>query len=231
MKRRYLTLTFIIFILTFVSAPISTQQGVHDYDPWYDINDDGKIDIKDVAGVAAKFGATGTAINKTQMLLDLQARVEALEAKFPITTGDIADEIVTDLKLAAMAIPFGSTHSNILRTTTTTHPSWDDMYGMSLGITLARQSHIIIIFGCDASLSASGSYVYARALVDSTVTDPTLKVLTGPEENRHSALSCLFYSPNVSAGSYTVKIQWCVANSGYMGSTTYRTLTVIALPV
>jgi len=79
MTRRYLIIAFIVFTLAITSVPVSTQQGLRDYDPWYDINDDGKIDIRDVAGVAAKFGTTGTPINKTEMLLDLQARVEALE--------------------------------------------------------------------------------------------------------------------------------------------------------
>ncbi len=78
MKRRYLIST--LLVLTFVATlvPASTQQGVKDYDPWYDINDDGKIDIKDVAGVASKFGTTGTAINKTELLLELNATIARL---------------------------------------------------------------------------------------------------------------------------------------------------------
>jgi hypothetical protein len=58
---------------------VGVTASVSEYDPWYDINDDGKIDIKDVAGVAIKYGTTGTPLNKTEILLDLQARVEALE--------------------------------------------------------------------------------------------------------------------------------------------------------
>ncbi len=60
-----------VVVLTLASVPISTQQGVRDYDPWCDVNDDGKIDIKDVATIAAKFGTEGAAINKTALLLDI----------------------------------------------------------------------------------------------------------------------------------------------------------------
>jgi hypothetical protein len=49
------------------------------YDPWLNYNDDGKIDLKDVYAMHQAYGAAGTPINKTQMLLDLQNRLEALE--------------------------------------------------------------------------------------------------------------------------------------------------------
>ena len=39
-----------------------------EYDPWIDVNDDGKIDMKDIGQVARAFGATGTAINKRRAL-------------------------------------------------------------------------------------------------------------------------------------------------------------------
>jgi len=59
-------------LLTIAFTPISTEQSVRDYDPWYDINDDGKIDIRDVAGVAIKFGSEGIPINKTALLETLK---------------------------------------------------------------------------------------------------------------------------------------------------------------
>jgi len=37
----------------------STQTATLPYDPWADINDDGKIDIKDIAYTAAQFGTFG----------------------------------------------------------------------------------------------------------------------------------------------------------------------------
>jgi len=54
---------------------------VGDYDPWADLNDDGKIDMRDVYVVARKFGTTGTPINKTALLLELNATVHDLKWK------------------------------------------------------------------------------------------------------------------------------------------------------
>ncbi len=70
---------FITLTLAITIIPVSTQEGIRDYDPWYDINDDGKIDIKDVAGIAVKFGTSGTPINKTALLLELLDEVNVLK--------------------------------------------------------------------------------------------------------------------------------------------------------
>ena len=72
-------LTFCITVTLFGIIPISGQ-GAGDYDHWYDINDDGTIDMRDIGGVARKFGASGTAINKTELLLELEARLDLLNA-------------------------------------------------------------------------------------------------------------------------------------------------------
>lgn len=48
------------------------------YDPWYDFDDDGDIDIFDIVDIAARYGTTGTPINKTALLLELAARIDAL---------------------------------------------------------------------------------------------------------------------------------------------------------
>jgi len=44
------------------------------------LNDDGRIDIQDLARVSVAFGTYGTAINKTELLLELEARIDALNA-------------------------------------------------------------------------------------------------------------------------------------------------------
>ena len=40
------------------------------YNPWWDINDDGKIDIKDLARVSGAFGTYGTNLTKAGLLYD-----------------------------------------------------------------------------------------------------------------------------------------------------------------
>lgn len=76
--------TFCLTATLFMVVPTrsaSTQSDGLQYDPWKDINDDGKLDILDVVQITSQYGAQGTPINKTQMLLDLQNRVKVLEEK------------------------------------------------------------------------------------------------------------------------------------------------------
>jgi len=61
-------LTALMFALAFI--PLSGSQTTFQYDPWADINDDGKIDAKDIGYVCRLFGTTGTPINKTALLLE-----------------------------------------------------------------------------------------------------------------------------------------------------------------
>ena len=56
----------------------SSSNGV--YDPWIDSNDDGVIDSTDLGILGANWGTTGTPINKTALLLELQARIDSLNA-------------------------------------------------------------------------------------------------------------------------------------------------------
>lgn len=63
----------VIFCLTptlFLVKSISSSYGPT-YDPWCDINDDGRIDIKDMHYVAVLFSASGTPVNKTELLYNV----------------------------------------------------------------------------------------------------------------------------------------------------------------
>lgn len=51
-------ITFCLTATLFSIIPVGSQ-GVREYDPWYDINDDGKIDLKDYFGVGLKYGTEG----------------------------------------------------------------------------------------------------------------------------------------------------------------------------
>ena len=113
--------TFCLTATLFSIIPVGSQ-GVREYDPWYDINDDGKIDLKDYFGVGLKYGTYGTAINKTQMLLDLQNRVKTLEEKedsvktIRIYTPNETMNNVTDWKDALVFVwnPRNATNNAIL---------------------------------------------------------------------------------------------------------------------
>jgi hypothetical protein len=68
--------TILLVSLLLVGAIPSSSVG--EYDPWCDLDDDGDIDIYDIVHMAGMYGSTGTPINKTALLLELQARVENL---------------------------------------------------------------------------------------------------------------------------------------------------------
>ncbi len=75
--------TFCLTSTLFMAIPIKSQVGTtssNEYDPWIDTNDDGIIDIFDIAALALAFGAEGTPINKTALILELQSRVDSLNA-------------------------------------------------------------------------------------------------------------------------------------------------------
>ena len=69
-------ITFCLSVTLFSLVPSKSATG--DYDPWADIDDDGKIDIKDVSYVARMFGTNGIAINKTELkrAVELQQLLE-----------------------------------------------------------------------------------------------------------------------------------------------------------
>lgn len=82
-RKHYLIASlFSVILLTVVVIPLSGQQD-GSYDPWMDLNDDGIIDAYDLQALALIYGTSGTPLNKTQLLLDLQSRVQALETRTP----------------------------------------------------------------------------------------------------------------------------------------------------
>ncbi|MCJ7423483.1 hypothetical protein MUP01_04340, partial [Candidatus Bathyarchaeota archaeon] len=71
-KKDLVIVVVVAFCLTaalFAILPVSSS-GAWPYNPWWDINDDGKIDVKDVASVARAFGSTGQNISKAGLLYD-----------------------------------------------------------------------------------------------------------------------------------------------------------------
>ena len=80
-------LTIVLFTLT-ISSLFLVNVAVSDfppdpegeYSPWGDLNDDGIINIFDVVWLASRYGTTGTPLNVTELLLELETRVEVLNA-------------------------------------------------------------------------------------------------------------------------------------------------------
>jgi len=68
-----------IVVLTIVFIPLSGQQD-GSYDHWMDLNDDGIIDAYDLQLLALIYGTSGKPINKTALLLELETRLNNLNA-------------------------------------------------------------------------------------------------------------------------------------------------------
>lgn len=152
-----------------------------------------------------------------------------------VTTYTIADGSVTNLKLAPYAIPFNSTYSTTIISTADTN--WVDIADMAVTLNLDRTSHLLIMFSTNAMNDNETQRIVVRAMVDNDAAYPSgvyLNPIVGDRSLHwhivdYGAYAYNFYKPSVSAGTYTVKMQWKVSGStGYMR---YRTLTVIALPV
>lgn len=75
--------TFCLTFTLFTILPAGSNykaSGIGEYDPWCDLDDDGKINIYDVVMVTSKYNTTGTPMNKTAKLLELQAGIDSLNA-------------------------------------------------------------------------------------------------------------------------------------------------------
>ncbi len=151
-----------------------------------------------------------------------------------LTAADIADGAVTNLKLTSQAIPFSYTyHPDLAATTSTT---WIDMPDMSVSITLARTSHIIIVFSATAYVEVLGDSILVRAIADEATPDeaipiPVEIVLTEGTKLTKGTYSFTWNLPDISASTHTVKIQWKVEGGTDAGVVIERSLTVIALPM
>jgi hypothetical protein len=257
--------TFCLTSALFMVLPTrsSTTNGPK-YDPWLDFDDDGYIGLSDLVSLAKVYGTTGTPINKTALLLELQLRIDSLNSslldleaylKTRITNLEAlvaeqqsqiaslleivhaieANYSVTNLRLAPYAIPFVSAYSLVASATSEMY-SWVDMPNMSVSITLNRTSHVLVMWSAEANQDDWRNTIYVRALVGESIANPGAVILTPIVHDvaghthslDYSVYSYIFYRPSVTAGNYTIKMQWQV--SGGVGRVWYRTLTVIALP-
>ena len=173
-----------------------------------------------------------SAINTTNLADGAVSSAKVLDGN--LTAADIADGAVTSLKLTSRAIPFGYTTDSDEEATTST--TWVDMPDMSVSITLARTSHLTIMFSATAYVEILGNSIMVRAIVDATTHDwaipyPMEIVLTKGTKLTMGTYSFTWNLSDVSAGTHTVEIQWLVSGGAGTGNVADRSLTVIALPM
>jgi hypothetical protein len=150
-------------------------------------------------------------------------------ADHAVSAEKILDAAISDAKLAPDAIPYNSTHSTT--TESITPDSFTDLPGMSVNLTLARTSHLVIMFSGEAWVDGATDAIYVRAAVNSTIAYPdadALIVLTRAGIGQHGSYSYTFYLPDVDPGNYVVSIQWMMlSGTGHIAD---RTLNVLAFP-
>lgn len=125
--------------------------------------------------------------------------------------------------------PYNSTYSSGSDQTTST--SWESMPDMAVNLTLTEKSTVLILFSTEAFLDASDNYLMVQARINSTLLaypDTGNIYLTRQINTESGASSFNFYRPGVSAGTYTITIEWKVWFAG-TGRVNDRTLTVMAL--
>jgi hypothetical protein len=72
--------TFCLTATLFMIIPTRSQSETGTYDPWIDTNDDGAINILDSITLGNHFLTSGTPINKTELLLELESRLDTLNS-------------------------------------------------------------------------------------------------------------------------------------------------------
>lgn len=148
-----------------------------------------------------------------------------------VTTSKIADYAVTNIKLASGAIPFNAT--NGVSGLSTTSTSFVNMTGMSVKITLPRNSTVVIMFSAEAWAGSGGAFnlMYVRAMVNSTQANPVSDNIQFAASGPDYAVSYAFnFYGDFTAGTYTVNIQWRSLSSTTSVIVYMRSLIVFALP-
>ena len=202
-KRDLIIAVLATFCLTAILFMILPTQSSPDngYDPWLDSNDDGTINILDIAAVAVAFGSSGTPINKTALLLGIQT-----------------------------ARAHNETYSTTLETISG-YPAifdWQDIPGMDVVITLETESTLLITFSAQAVIAGTSQEMYVRAVVDSTSANPPTGI-TLTKSSEWASYSYTFYIANIGAGAHRVKIQWKLYDELGNGQVLGRTLIVTTL--
>jgi hypothetical protein len=135
-------------------------------------------------------------------------------------------------------IPFASKYDYAVYETSSTQ--WVDLDAISVTMTVNTTSRLLIIFSAELGGSRSSpgiTWLWIRALVNGTPAFPykgssggvqSLEIRYG-ESSYDFTHSCVFWD-YVSAGIYTIKIQWCVGAADATAFADESSLIVIALP-
>jgi len=85
-----------------MTVPIRSSFKSGEFNPWADLNDDGIVDIFDAIILSNAFETSGTPINKTALLNELEALKRPIKIGLVLTRGGLGDKSFNDLAYAGM---------------------------------------------------------------------------------------------------------------------------------
>lgn len=194
-KKRYtlaaLGVTSVLLGSLFYSVAMSASTG-GEYDAWMDLNDDGVVDAIDLQLLALIYGSFGTPINKTELLLELEARINALNASL------LAD-YYTRIDCDNLFAPLRHTHSG------------SDISGGTLNVDQIRiqrtEGDGFIYFYEDGS--PTGEYIYwddasdQFCLSDDTRIEGTIAI---PTTTRYYSIPTVAWRPSNSSVDFRIVV-------------------------
>lgn len=209
-------LTASLFLLKFVRS-----QSEVTYDPWADINDDGKINMFDIGYVARRFGlgTPGDEINKTALLYNVNDTFTSLIAKIDSLNSSLSElrsqvdslnvtnlmPIIDDLNSSLLTLQF---QLNSLNTTVIQLQSSDASLGNSLSQLQSRVDTMNNTMSLQISTLQSQMAILNTAIVTMNATITQLQNSNADLSSRVSSLEGNFSSllARVSAleGNYSV---------------------------
>jgi hypothetical protein len=99
-------------------------------------------------------------------------------------------------------------------------------------ITLEEESHVVILYTMECNINPQGDAFYLRAWIDGTTltaAEPMHYMFVDISPSWYSSISSHFYT-DLSAGEYTVHIQWNKLPDTGTLEASHRALTVFAIP-
>jgi len=154
-----------------------------------------------------------------------------------VLTSTIISSVITMLwARRSSSVPFVSQHS--LNVVTTNSTEWVDLDPMSASITVDGASRLLISFSAEyqgVREDTTTTWVWVRALVDETPAFSYKGTLSGAavlaiRETVNEEFTYSFFWDEVSAGTYTVKMQWFVGSASVDATAYKSSLVVVALP-
>jgi hypothetical protein len=134
---------------------------------------------------------------------------------------------ITNLHLAASALPFNFTSST---QTSTDSTAWTTIPDSSLSIQTPRNSSLIILFSSELAINNESYQTRFRVTLDTDIHLPDdVGIFYFPVADYYWGITTFtFYALNVTAGTHTIDLQWAV--TGSTGFLRNLNLMVFALP-